>query len=115
MSKKINATLGAKTILIWTYDSILMVTINRVKSTENSRIQGLFRPLIFFITFQGRFDLQGLFKKVLLIQVLFKPVRTLSTLHKRAQRFSGRVLDLRLKGGEFEPHRHDYAASLILA
>ena len=115
MSKKINATLGAKTILIWTYDSILMVTIDRVKSTENSRIQGRFRPLIFFHYFSRQIRFARTFQEVLLIQVLFKPVRTLSTLHKRAQWFSGRVLDSRLKGGEFEPHRHDYAASLILA
>ena len=33
-----------------------------------------------FSTFKGRFNFQGLFKKAVLIQVLFKPVRTLYSL-----------------------------------
>ena len=32
-------------------------------------------------TFQGRFNFQGLFKKVMYIQVLFKPVGTLNVLY----------------------------------
>ena len=46
--------------------------------TENSKIQGLFKALeCFSSTFQGKYNFQGLFKKVLYIQVLFKPVPTL--------------------------------------
>ena len=46
--------------------------------TENSRIQGLFKAFEWFSsTFQGRFNFQGLFKKALYIQVLFKPKGTL--------------------------------------
>ena len=44
----------------------------------NGKIQGLFNAFeCFSSTFQGKFYFQGLFKKVLYIQVLFKPVRTL--------------------------------------
>ena len=44
----------------------------------NGKIQGLFKALVFFSsTFQGKFNFQGLFKTVLYIQVLFKPVQTL--------------------------------------
>ena len=47
---------------------------------ENSRIQGLFKAFeCFSSTFQGKFYFQGLFKTVIYIQVLFKPVPTLST------------------------------------
>ena len=43
--------------------------------TENSRIQGIFKAFeLFSSTFQGRFNFQGLSKKALLTQVLFKPV-----------------------------------------
>ena len=42
------------------------------------KIQGFFMPLsVFAKTLQGKFNFQGLFKTVLYIQVLFKPVRTL--------------------------------------
>ena len=44
----------------------------------NGKIQGLFKAFdCFSSTFQGKFNFQGLFKTVLHIQVLFKPVRTL--------------------------------------
>ena len=46
---------------------------------ENGKNQGLFKAFeCFSSTFQGKFNFQGLFKTVLYIQVLFKPVRTLS-------------------------------------
>ena len=46
----------------------------------NGKIQGLFKVFeCFSSTFQGKFYFQGLFKRVLYIQVLFKPVRTLYT------------------------------------
>ena len=39
---------------------------------------------MFSSTFQGKFNFQGLFKTVLYIQVLFKPVRTLKeSIHLR--------------------------------
>ena len=42
------------------------------------KIQGLFKAFeCFSCTFQGKFNLQGLLKTVLYIQVLSKPVRTL--------------------------------------
>ena len=44
----------------------------------NGKIQGLFKAFeCFSSTFQCKFYFQGLFKTVLYIQVLFKPVRTL--------------------------------------
>ena len=44
----------------------------------NGKIQGLFKAFeCFSSTFQDKFNFQGLFKTVLYIQVLFKPVRTL--------------------------------------
>ena len=44
----------------------------------NGKIQGLFKAFeCFSSTFKGKFNFQGLFKTVLYIQVLFKPVRTL--------------------------------------
>ena len=44
----------------------------------NDKIQGLFKVIeCFSSTFQGNFNFRGLFKTVLYIQVLFKPVRTL--------------------------------------
>ena len=44
----------------------------------NGKIQGLFKAFeCFSSTFQGKFNFQGLYKTVLYIQVLFKPVRTL--------------------------------------
>ena len=44
----------------------------------NGIIQGLFKAFeCFSSTFQDKFNFQGLFKTVLYIQVLFKPVRTL--------------------------------------
>ena len=48
----------------------------------NSQIQGLFKAFeCFSSTFQGKFNFQGLFKTVLYIQVLFKPVQTLLITH----------------------------------
>ena len=44
----------------------------------NAKIRGLFKAFeCFSSTFQGKFNFQGLFKTVLYIQVLFKPVGTL--------------------------------------
>ena len=44
----------------------------------NGKIQGLFKAFeCFSSTFQGKSNFQGLFKTVLYIQVLFKPVWTL--------------------------------------
>ena len=44
----------------------------------NGKIQGLFKAFgCFSSTFQGKFNFQGLFKTVMYIQVLFKPVGTL--------------------------------------
>ena len=43
------------------------------------KIQGVFKAFeCFSSTFKGKFNFQGLFKKVLYIQVPFKPVRTLN-------------------------------------
>ena len=45
----------------------------------NGKIQGLFKAFeCFSSTLQGNFNFQGLFKTVLYIQVLFKPVPTLT-------------------------------------
>ena len=42
------------------------------------KIQGLFKAFeCFSSTFQGKFNVQGIFKTILYIQVLFKPVQTL--------------------------------------
>ena len=47
----------------------------------NGKIQGLFKAFeCFSSTFQGNFNLQGLFKTVLYNQVLVKPVRTLQVI-----------------------------------
>ena len=44
----------------------------------NGKIQGLYKAFeAFSSTFQGKFYFQGLFKTVLYIQVLYKPVQTL--------------------------------------
>ena len=44
----------------------------------NGKIQELFKAFeCFSSTFQGNFNFQGLFKTILYIQVLFKPVGTL--------------------------------------
>ena len=62
------------TILYW-YSSPKTV----LNPPVNSKIQNLSMPLsVFSSTFQGKCNFQGLFKTVLYIQVLFKPVRTLS-------------------------------------
>ena len=50
-----------------------------LNSLANGKIQGLFKA---FECFQGKVDFQGLFKTVLYIQVLFKPVQTLSPFEK---------------------------------
>ena len=48
----------------------------------NGKIQGIFKAFeCFSNTFHGKFYFQGLFKTVLYIQVLFKPVRTLQYYH----------------------------------
>ena len=48
----------------------------------NGKIQGLFKAFeCFSSTFHGKFLFQGLFKTVLYIQVLFKPVQTLGLDH----------------------------------
>ena len=53
---------------------------NSVESHENGKIQGHFKAFeCFSSTFQGKFYFQGLFKTVLYIQVLFKPLQTLVT------------------------------------
>ena len=45
----------------------------------NGKIQGLFKAFcVLLITFQGKLNFQGLFKTDLYIQVLFKPVGTLT-------------------------------------
>ena len=45
----------------------------------NGQIQGLFKAFeCFSSTLEGKFHFQGLFKTVLYIQVLFKPVQTLT-------------------------------------
>ena len=46
----------------------------------NGKIQGLFKAFECLSTFHGKFNFQGLFKTVLYIQVLFKPVRTLGAI-----------------------------------
>ena len=44
----------------------------------NGKIQGLFKTFeCFSSTFQNKFYFQGLFKTILYIQILFKPVQTL--------------------------------------
>ena len=49
-----------------------------LKPPVNVEIQGLFKAFeCFSSTFQGKFNFQGLFKTVLYIHVLFKPVQTL--------------------------------------
>ena len=54
----------------------------------NSKIQGLFKAFeCFSSTFQGKFNFQGLFKTVLYIQVLFKPVRTLKGQYEACNSF----------------------------
>ena len=46
----------------------------------NGKVQGLFKAFeCFSSTFQGKFNFQGLFKTVLYVQVLFKPVQTLAS------------------------------------
>ena len=57
-------------------DSGLQNTV--LNPLANSKIQRLFKAFeCFSSTFQGKFYFQGLFKTVLYIQILFKPVRTL--------------------------------------
>ena len=44
----------------------------------NGKIQGLFKAFVCYSsTFKGKLNFQGLFKTVLYIEVLFKPVQTL--------------------------------------
>ena len=45
----------------------------------NGKIQGLFKAFeCFSSTLHGKFHFQGLFKTVLYVQILFKPVQTLN-------------------------------------
>ena len=47
-----------------------------LNSPVNGKIQELFKAVVCFSsTFQGKLNFQGLFKSILYIQVLFKPVR----------------------------------------
>ena len=58
--------------------------MTELKPLANGKIQGIFKAFeCFSSTFQGKFYFQGLFKTVLYIQVLFKPVGTLTlvTIH----------------------------------
>ena len=61
------------TILYWFWSPKTLLN-----TPVNGKIQGLFNAFQCFLsTFQGKFYFQGLFKTVLYIQVLFKPVQTL--------------------------------------
>ena len=86
----------------------------------NGKIQRLFKAFeCFSSTFQGKFNFQGLFKTNLYIQVLFKPVQTLSNysllfkhIQLREQWLSARVLYSRSRGCRFEPHKRHCIISL---
>ena len=52
-----------------------------LNSPVNGKIQELFKAFVCFSSsFQGKFNFQGLFKTILYIEVLFKPLRTLLTI-----------------------------------
>ena len=58
---------------------LIKVSKNTAESSLDGKIQGLLKTLdCFSSTFQGKFYFQGLFKTVLYIQVLFKPVQALN-------------------------------------
>ena len=62
------------------FDTDLGLQKTVLNPPANGKIQGLFKAFERFSKyFQGKFNFQGLFKTVLYIQVLFKPVRTLVT------------------------------------
>ena len=70
----------------WTFSSLIKAPqfytdlgLQSVLNTPvNGKIQGLFKAFeCFSSTLQGKFLFQGLFKTVLYIQVLFKPVQTI--------------------------------------
>ena len=57
------------------------------------KIQGLFKAFeCFSSTFQVKFNFQGHFKTFLYIQVLFKPVRTLTDLDK--QKIESKIVNI---------------------
>ena len=59
-----------------------------LNSLINGKIQGLFKTFESFSrTFQGKFNFQGLFKTVLYIQELFKPVRPMGIVAFHSHRF----------------------------
>ena len=63
--------------------TIILYLFRSLKTLLNPPVNGKIRRLFkafecFSSTFQGKFYFQGLFKTVLYIQVLFKPVQTLT-------------------------------------
>ena len=57
------------------FDTDLGLQKTLLNPPVNGKIQGLFKAFeCFASTFQGKFNFKGLFKTVLYIQVLFKPV-----------------------------------------
>ena len=63
----------------------------------NGEIRGLFKTFdCFSSTFQGKFNFQGLFKKVLYIQVLFKPVQTLYLPVENVEKFHFNITGCKL-------------------
>ena len=69
-----------------------------LSSTENSRIQGLFKAFeLFSSTFQGIFNFQGLFMQALQIQVLFKHVGTLLYVDSGSSDHAGQMTDWRYR------------------
>ena len=62
------------------YDDDMMSLATLLNPPVNGKIQGLFKAYeCFSSSYQGKISFQGLFKTVLYIQVLFKPVRTLGS------------------------------------
>ena len=69
----------------------------------NGEIQGLFKAFeCFSSTFHGKFYFQGLFKTVLYIQVLFKPVRTLVILEIKRGKHKPRFLSNMSRNARFQ-------------
>ena len=61
------------------FDTDLGLQRHVLNPPVNGKVQGLFKAFVCYSsTFQGKLNFQGLFKTVLYIQVLFKPVRTLT-------------------------------------
>ena len=90
------------TILYWFRPQTLLNPL------ANGKIQGLFNAFgCFSSTFQGKFIFQGLFKTVLYIQVLFKPVRTLCThLHTYSKHMSKFLVCISTGLGEYIGESH---------